>query len=81
MLSIKNSKGQLSLINIIFFVVLVFFVGVATAVLNPYIEDQIETNNYTGTTATIMNLIVPMIWLGAIITFFLYVTPIRSNQF
>lgn len=81
MLNLRNSKGQLSIINIIFFIVLVIIVGIASAVLNPYLNNEIIANNYTGTTAMIMQLIVPMIWLGAIITFFLYVTPIRPNQF
>jgi quinol-cytochrome oxidoreductase complex cytochrome b subunit len=74
-------KGQLSIINIIFFVVLVMIVGIATAIIGPFLDDQQAANNYSATTNTIMNMIVPLIWLGAIITFFLYVTPVRTNQF
>ena len=74
-------QKQEQIINIIFFVVLVMIVGIATAIVGPFIDDQQASNNYSATTNMIMNMIVPIIWLGAIITFFLYVTPVRTNQF
>ncbi len=76
-----NTKGQLSIVNIIFFVILVFMLAITSSVINTFINEQITVNNYTGTTLILMQLIVPFMWLGLIITFFLYVTPIRPQQY
>ena len=77
----KNKKGQLSMVNIIFFVILAFIMAISSSVLNGFLDGQIIANNYTGMTAVLINLIVPFMWLGLIITFFLYVTPIRPQQY
>lgn len=76
-----NKKGQLSIINIVFFVVLVVMGAILTPIVSNFTDDTITTNNYTGTTAFLLNSIVPLMWLGIIITFFLYVTPIRPQQY
>ena len=76
-----NKKGQLSIINIIFFLILVFVMAICSGVINSFINDFAVQMNATGLTLTLMQLIVPFMWLGLIITFFLYITPIRPQQF
>jgi len=76
-----NKHGQLSIVNIIFFAILVFIMAIFSGVLNSFLVDMAVANNATGLTLTLMQLIVPMMWLGLIITFFLYITPIRPQQF
>ena len=79
-MKILNGKGQLSIINIVFFVILVALAAVVSPIISNFMDDSIEANNYTGTTALLMNNIVVIFWIGIIITFFLYVTPIRPQQ-
>lgn len=74
-------KGQLSIINIVFFLVLVILGAVLTPVFSEFLDETVTTNNYTGITALLLNSIVPLFWIGIIITFFLYVTPIRPTQY
>lgn len=76
-----NKKGQLSIINIVFFLILVVLGAVLTPIMSEFLDDTITANNYTGTTALLMNSLVPLFWIGIIITFFLYVTPIRPQQY
>ena len=76
-----NKRGQLSMVNIIFFVVLALVMAVASSVINGFLQEQVTVNNYTGMTLILINLIVPLMWIGLIITFFLYVVPIRPQQF
>lgn len=76
-----NKTGQLSIINIVFFLILVVLAAVISPIISEVLDDSIATNNYTGIVALLMNSIVPMFWLGIIITFFLYVTPIRPQQY
>jgi hypothetical protein len=76
-----NKKGQLSIVNIIFFLVLVAIVSVVSVVIDSFINASIIANNVTGTSLLLMQSIVPMIWIGVIITFFLYVTPVRPQQY
>jgi MFS-type transporter involved in bile tolerance (Atg22 family) len=76
-----SKKGQLSMVNIIFFLILVFIMAIVTSVISPFLAERIATDNITGMSATLMNLIVPFMWLGLVITFFLYVTPIRPQQY
>jgi hypothetical protein len=76
-----NNRGQLSIINIIFFVILAFIMAVLTPVLSTFLEDSITSGNITGTSATLMHLIVPFMWIALLITLFLYVAPVRPQQF
>ena len=76
-----NKRGQLSMVNIILFVVLALVMAVASSVINGFLQEQVTVNNYTGMTLILINLIVPLMWIGLIITFFLYVVPIRPQQF
>jgi MFS-type transporter involved in bile tolerance (Atg22 family) len=76
-----NKKGQLSMVNIIFFLILAFVMAICSSVMNGFLNDQIIANNYTGMIATLINLVVPFMWLGLVVTFFLYVTPIQPRQY
>lgn len=78
---IQSRKGQLSIVNIVFFVILVVLAAVISPILSGFLDESIIVNNYTGLTALLMNSIVPLFWIGIIITFFLYVTPIRPQQY
>lgn len=77
----RNKSGQLSIINIVFFLILVILGAILTPIMSEFLDDTVTNNNYTGTTALLLNSIVPLFWIGIIITFFLYVTPIRPQQY
>lgn len=74
-------KAQLSLINIVFFVILVAMAAVTTPIISAFISDAVNSSNLSGTSTIIVNSIVPVFWLGVIITFFLYVTPLRPREY
>jgi TRAP-type C4-dicarboxylate transport system permease small subunit len=76
-----NRRGQLSIINIIFFLILTFVMAVCSGVIDQFITTFAVQMNATGLTLTLMNLVVPFMWLGLVITFFLYVVPIRPQQY
>jgi len=76
-----NNRGQLSIINIIFFMILVFFMAVCSGVINQFLNDIAVTMNFTGLTLTLVNLIVPFMWIGLVVILFLYITPIRPQQY
>lgn len=76
-----NKSGQLSIVNIVFFLILVVVAAVVSPIISETMDESIAANNYTGITALLMNSIVPMFWIGIVLTFFLYVTPVRPQQF
>ena len=76
-----NIRGQLSIVNIIFFLILVAVVAVINPIIGSFIDTSIASNNYSATSLLLMNNITAMVWIGVIITFFLYVTPIRPQQY
>lgn len=76
-----DKKGQLSIVNIIFFLILVVVVAIINPIIGSFIDNSIATHNYSATSLLIMNNITAMVWIGVIITFFLYVTPIRPQQY
>ena len=77
-----NKKGQLSIINIIWFVITVIIGAVFTPVIDAFCVSAASgiTNNTMA--LTIVSFVVPFFWLGIIITFFIYVIPqyIRPPQ-
>ena len=76
-----NRTGQLSIVNIVFFVILVAVSAIMTPVMGDFITQVQSSGNYSALTNTAMDLVLPMFWLGVIITFFLYVVPVRPQQF
>ena len=77
-----NKKGQLSFINIFSWVILLILAVIFTPMINSFISDTINnTANLSTMTLLIMRSILPMFWLGIVITFFLYVAPIQPRQY
>lgn len=74
----NGNKGQLSIVNMIFFVFIVAVGVVLTPVMIDFIDTTIDSNNITGMSAIIMQAIVPLFWIGIIATFFLYINPIGN---
>ena len=77
-----NKKGQLSFINIFSWVILLILAVIFTPMINSFISDTINnTPNLSTMTLLIMRSILPVFWLGIVITFFLYVAPIQPRQY
>jgi len=75
-----NKQGQLSITNILFWVVLVAIGAVVTPILSEFAYmASVEANSSLGT--VIAQAIVPMFWLGVVITLFIYVSPVRPTQY
>lgn len=75
-----NRKGQLSIVNMLFWVILVAIGAILTPILSDFANQAaVSANSTLGT--IIAGAIVPMFWLGVLITFFLYITPIRPSQY
>jgi hypothetical protein len=53
--------------------------AICSGVINSFLTDFAVVMNFSGIAMVLVNLVVPMMWLGLIITFFLYVTPIRPQ--
>lgn len=77
----RNRRGQLSIINIIFFLIIIAISVVVTPIMNDFLTAMVVANNFTGISLLIVNAIIPMYWLGIVVTFFMYVTPIRPQQY
>jgi uncharacterized membrane protein len=73
-----TKKGQLSITNIMFYLIIVVIAVVVTPIMSGAIDDSITTNNITGMNALVMNAIVPVFWLGIIATFFIFISPISA---
>jgi hypothetical protein len=73
-------KGQLSIINIISFIILVILGVVTTPIMLALSNGLVTDNNITGMNAVIINSLVAIFWLGIIATFWMYVTPVRQMQ-
>lgn len=79
-MKMMNKKGQLSITNILFWVILVAIGAVVTPILSDFAyQASQQANSSLGT--VIAQAIVPMFWLGIIITFFIYISPIRPSQY
>ncbi len=76
-----TKKGQLSIINIISFVVLVLIASVASFMLNPIIAETIaDATGFNDTLSVIvLNLLVPALWITVFATIFIYGTPQRPQ--
>lgn len=78
-----NKQAQLSIINIVFFLILVVLAAVVTPIMNGVLQDVLNTSNMnlSSTARLAVQAVIPFFWLGVIITFFLYVSPIRPEQY
>lgn len=75
-----NKKGQLSLINIVMWVVLVGVGAVVTPIISEFMDGVYQSTN-NSMAQVVATGVVPVFWLGIIITFLLYVTPINPRQY
>jgi hypothetical protein len=74
-----NKRGQLSIINIMWFVILVAVGAVVTPLLAEFAAIGADAaNSSMGSLGA--SAIVPFFWLGVIITFFIYVIPQGVQQ-
>ena len=69
-----NKKGQLSLINMVWWVILVAVGAVFTPILADFANIAATSANSTMGTV-IAGALVPFFWIGVILTFFIYVIP------
>lgn len=79
----KYKRGQLSLINIIFWFILVVMAAVLSPVIGGFLDSYKTNNNISdsSTSGLIVNAIIPIFWLTIIITLILYATPVRPQQY
>lgn len=75
----KQRKAQATLMGLL----MVFIMIIVLAILTEPIDDVLEeiTNNsakYGTTLVTIVDLVPIMLWLGLILTIFIYITPRRE---
>jgi len=73
--------GQLSMVNIIFFVITAFVLALCSGIISSFLAQAVIDYNYTGITALIISAIVPMMWLGLLVTLFMFIAPVRPGQF
>lgn len=74
----KNKKGQLTMIGL----VIIFATVIVFAAIYPALSDVITTflNTSTDTTLNIIVQLIPLLmFLGIVITLFMYVTPYRPG--
>lgn len=76
----KNKRGQLSLINIIFWVILVAVAAVLTPIISSFM-DEVATGTNNTTVQVVASAVVPVFWIAVIVTLFLYLTPVRLQQY
>ena len=67
-------RGQLSIANLINWVILVIIVGVLTLVLSPIIIDITNSEN-NSLNKLVIYLVIPFLWLAVLLTLMLYAQP------
>lgn len=76
----NNKRAQLSIVNIVMWLILVAMGAVFTPIISEFANIAANATNNT-LTQIVANSLVPFFWIGIIITFFLYVTPMRIQQY
>lgn len=72
----ENKKGQMLIVNIILYVIVLIVAAVLTPVISQAIVESINNSmNLSSTSIMVMNMIVPIFWLGIIVIFFIAVVP------
>ena len=76
-----NNLGQIqTIINIIIFVITVALAAVISPILSGFMNEAINSTNATGTSLLLMQSVVPVFWIGIIITFFILIGAGRQSQ-
>lgn len=76
-----RKNGQLSIINILIWFVMIFISVILTPIMNDTITQAWICATNDTTQLLIAHAVVPIYWIGIIITLFLFVSPIRPRQF
>lgn len=76
----KNKRGQLSIPNILDWVILIFVVGVLSMITSAFLVDISNQENNT-VSKIVINAIVPFLWLYAIMTLGHYANPQRPGPY
>lgn len=79
MVKIMNNKGQLSLINMIWWIIIVIVGAIFTPILADWANVASTTANSTAG-SLIASALVPLFWVGIVITFFIFVIPIGIQR-
>jgi hypothetical protein len=72
----KNSKGQLSISNLMGWFILVIIGGILTLFLSPFIVEITGSTNST-LDKTVIYMLIPAFWIGIIATLMMYAQPQR----
>lgn len=75
-----NKRGQLSIPNILDWVILIFAVGVLSIMTSAFLADISGQENNT-VAKIVINSVVPFFWLYAIMTLGHYANPQRPGPF
>lgn len=75
----KNRRAQLSIVNMLFFVILIICAVAVTPIISQSIHSGDMYQNGSSIERLIYDAIVPFFWLGIIITFFMYISPLAPN--
>lgn len=69
-----NKKAQLSIANVINWVILVVIVGVLTLVLSPIIVSITDSEN-NSLNKLVIYMVIPFLWLAVLLTLMMYAQP------
>jgi uncharacterized membrane protein len=75
-----NKQGQLQIVNIIMFVVIIALAAIVSPIISGFMSSAINSTNATGTSLLLMQSIVPIFWIGIIMLFFVMIGSIRNPQ-
>jgi hypothetical protein len=65
--------AQLQIVSILMFVLVVAVAAVISPIISNFMVDAINSTNATGTSLLLMQSVVPVFWIGIIITFFVMI--------
>lgn len=63
----------MQLVNIIMFVILVAIAAVVSPIIGGFMDSAIIAQNASGTSLLLMQSVVPMFWIGIILTFLIMI--------
>jgi uncharacterized protein (UPF0333 family) len=72
----KNSKGQISVTNIIGWLVIVIVASIVSPILSDIVA-SVVANETNPTNKIVMYALVPIFWIGIIMMWFYYAQPQR----
>lgn len=70
----KNKRGQLSIANLMNWVILVIIGGVLSLIMSPFLV-EITANENNTLNKIVIYMIIPVFWIGILMTLMLYAQP------